>query len=74
MKTANGPLQVYMIKGVGLSGVAATAGEQIGYSVADVTAKAIFGVMIWRIASEKSKMEEEYVKAESLLRGSTMGA
>jgi len=59
---------VYMIKGIGLSGVGATAGEQIGYSVADVVAKAVFGVMIWRIAAEKSKLEEDYVKAEALLR------
>lgn len=58
---------VYMIKGVGLSGVAATAGEQIGYSVADVTAKAVFGVMIWRIAAEKSHLEEQDSKAEALL-------
>ena len=46
-----------MIKGVGLSGVGATAGEQIGYSVADVVAKAVFGVLVWRIAAEKSKLE-----------------
>merc|ERR1712024_215019 len=50
---------VYIIKMVGISGVPATAGEQIGYSVADVVAKAVFGVLIWAIASEKSKLEEE---------------
>jgi len=55
---------VYMIKGIGLSGVKATAGEQIGYSVADVTAKAVFGVLIWRIAAEKSKLEAQ----DALLR------
>jgi len=58
---------VYMIKGIGLSGVAATAGEQIGYSVADVTAKAVFGVLIWRIAAEKSRLEEEDDKQDALL-------
>merc|ERR1711933_68793 len=50
---------VYIIKMMGISGVAATAGEQIGYSVADVVAKAVFGVLIWSIASEKSKVEGE---------------
>merc|ERR1719418_542398 len=50
---------VYIIKMIGVSGVTATAGEQIGYSIADVVAKAVFGVLIWAIASEKSKLEEE---------------
>merc|ERR1712113_1351990 len=50
---------VYIIKMVGISGVSATAGEQIGYSVADVVAKAVFGVLIWAIAAEKIKIEEE---------------
>merc|ERR1711983_284917 len=49
---------VYIIKMIGISGVAATAGEQIGYSIADVVAKAVFGVLIWAIAAEKSKLEE----------------
>jgi len=50
---------VYIIKMLGISGVTATAGEQIGYSVADVVAKAVFGVLIWAIAAEKSKIESE---------------
>merc|ERR1719408_769958 len=50
---------VYIIKMVGISGVTATACEQIGYSIADVVAKAVFGVLIWAIAAEKSKLEEE---------------
>ena len=50
---------VYIVKNIGLSGPTATVYEQIGYSVADVVAKAVFGVMIWAIASEKSKLEEE---------------
>jgi NAD-dependent oxidoreductase involved in siderophore biosynthesis len=44
---------------LGISGVTATAGEQIGYSIADVVAKAVFGVLIWAIAAEKSKLEDE---------------
>merc|ERR1712087_36664 len=50
---------VYIIKMLGISGVTATAGEQIGYSFADVVAKAVFGVLIWAIAAEKSKVESE---------------
>jgi len=49
---------VYIIKNLGLAGTTATVYEQIGYSVADVVAKAIFGVLIWAIAAEKSKSEE----------------
>merc|ERR1712078_352095 len=44
--------------------VAATAGEQIGYSIADVVAKAVFGVLIWAIAAEKSKIEEKVMAGE----------
>ena len=49
---------------LGISGVAATAGEQIGYSIADVVAKAVFGVLIWAIAAEKSKIEEKVMAGE----------
>eukprot|EP00451_Oxyrrhis_marina_P016466 CAMPEP_0204319684 /NCGR_PEP_ID=MMETSP0469-20131031/7187_1 /ASSEMBLY_ACC=CAM_ASM_000384 /TAXON_ID=2969 /ORGANISM="Oxyrrhis marina" /LENGTH=262 /DNA_ID=CAMNT_0051300881 /DNA_START=111 /DNA_END=899 /DNA_ORIENTATION=- len=49
---------VYIIKNIGLAGPTATMCEQIGYSIADVVAKAVFGVLIWAIASEKSRLEE----------------
>ena len=49
---------VYLIKNVGLVGTKATMYEQIGYSLADVIAKAVFGVLIWAIASEKTAVEE----------------
>merc|ERR1712193_401708 len=55
---------VYIIKMVGISGVSATAGEQIGYSIADVVAKAVFGVLIWAIAAEKSKIEEKVMAGD----------
>merc|ERR1712118_524150 len=54
---------VYIIKMLGISGVTATACEQIGYSVADVVAKAVFGVLIWAIADAKSKFESEKLVA-----------
>jgi len=52
---------VYIVKMVGLSGVTATAAEQIGYSVADVVAKAVFGVLIWAIAANKSGKEDQII-------------
>jgi len=58
---------VYIIKMLGISGVSATAGEQIGYSIADVVAKAVFGVLIWAIAAEKSKIEEKGMAGELLV-------
>merc|ERR1711953_780100 len=54
---------VYIIKNIGLAGAVATTYEQVGYSIADVVAKAVFGVLIWGIAAEKSKIEAD----ESLL-------
>ena len=49
---------VYIIKNIGLAGTDAAAYEQVGYSLADVVAKAVFGVLIWAIASGKSAEEE----------------
>ena len=48
-----------MIKMVGLAGPDATAYEQVGYSIADVVAKAVFGVLIWAIAAAKSAEEDK---------------
>jgi len=49
---------VYAVKSVGLSGATATVYEQVGYSIADVVAKAVFGVLVWAIAAEKTHLEE----------------
>jgi len=49
---------VYIIKNIGLAGAVATTYEQVGYSLADVVAKAVFGVLIWAIASGKSSEED----------------
>jgi len=48
---------VYIIKNMGLAGNIATTYEQVGYSIADVVAKAVFGVLIWAIAAGKSAEE-----------------
>jgi bacteriorhodopsin len=50
---------VYIIKSCGLAGSIATTYEQIGYSLADFVAKAVFGVLIWAIAANKSAEEEK---------------
>merc|ERR1712134_150438 len=49
---------VYIIKSCGLEGSIATTLEQVGYSVADFVAKAVFGVLIYAIAAAKSEEEE----------------
>merc|ERR1719296_535083 len=54
---------VYMIKRVGLAGPIATTYEQVGYSVADVVAKAVFGIRVWAIASAKSSEEDRNILA-----------
>lgn len=50
---------VYIIKSMGLAGAKASTYEQVGYSMADFIAKAVFGVLVWSIAAEKSRIEEE---------------
>jgi bacteriorhodopsin len=50
---------VYIIKNIGLAGTDATTYEQVGYSVADVVAKAVFGVLIWAIGAGESAEEEK---------------
>jgi len=54
---------VYIVKMMGIGGSTAMCAEQIGYSIADVVAKAVFGVLIWAIAAAKSEAMEK----ESLL-------
>merc|ERR1712063_6371 len=49
---------VYIIKSCGLAGAIATTLEQVGYSIADFVAKAVFGVLIYAIAAAKSEEEE----------------
>jgi bacteriorhodopsin len=47
---------VYLVKCVGIAGHLATTVEQVGYSIADIIAKAVFGVMIWKIADRKTRL------------------
>jgi len=50
---------VYIVKMQGINGATAMAAEQVGYSIADVVAKAVFGVLIWAIAVAKSDAMEK---------------
>jgi len=57
---------VYIVKAIpSQTGAATTAYEQIGYSFADFTAKAVFGVLIWAIAATKSDVEERALNKPS---------
>lgn len=48
---------VYILPMLGLSGSSAIVGVQVGYSIADVLAKAAFGIFIYSIAVKKSESE-----------------
>jgi bacteriorhodopsin len=48
---------VYLFPLLGLKGAAANVGVQVGYSIADVLAKAAFGVFIYFIALRKTQAE-----------------
>ncbi len=48
---------VYILPMIGLSGTTAVVGVQVGYSIADVLAKAAFGLFIYNIALKKTHAE-----------------
>ena len=48
---------VFVFPMIGFTGGAATTAVQVGYTVADVVAKAVFGVLIYMIAARKSEVE-----------------
>jgi bacteriorhodopsin len=47
----------YLFPVLGVSGASAMIGLQVGYSIADITAKAGYGLMIYGIAKSKSEAE-----------------
>jgi bacteriorhodopsin len=56
---------VFTLPMIGLSGSSAVVGVQVGYSIADVLAKAAFGLFIYNIALRKSHAEvNEYQPRE----------
>jgi bacteriorhodopsin len=48
---------VFVLPMLGLSGSSAATAVQVGYTIADIVAKAVFGVMIYMIAVRKSQLE-----------------
>ena len=48
---------VFVFPMIGLTGGAATTAVQVGYTVSDIVAKAVFGVLIYSIAVRKSSEE-----------------
>ena len=49
----------YLLPEVGITGAAATVGVQIGYTVADLLAKPVFGLLVFNIARIKSEVDEQ---------------
>ncbi len=47
----------FILPMIGLGGATAEVGLQIGYSIADLTAKALYGIFIYRLARAKSDAE-----------------
>jgi bacteriorhodopsin len=50
---------VFVLPMLGLSGSASVVGVQVGYTIADVIAKAVFGVLIYMIAVRKSEVDAD---------------
>jgi bacteriorhodopsin len=50
----------YLLPVFGISGTTATVGVQIGYTIADVLAKPVFGLLIFAIAVSKTKFDREH--------------
>jgi bacteriorhodopsin len=56
----------YLMPVLGFDGANAFVGRQIGYTIADVTAKCLFGIMIYQIAKTKSAEDsKDYAWDES---------
>jgi len=60
---------VFILPMIGLSGGTAVVGVQVGYSIADVLAKAAFALFIYTIALKKTKLE---VEAQNPLRSDVL--
>ncbi len=48
----------YLLPALGIAGASATVGIQVGYTIADVLAKPIFGLYIFAIANAKTKADQ----------------
>jgi len=57
----------YLLPALGITGAAATVSVQVGYTVADILAKPIFGLYIFAIARAKTRIDEGGVNADGAL-------
>jgi bacteriorhodopsin len=60
----------YLLPMLGVSGTSATIGIQIGYTIADVLAKPVFGLLVFAIALVKTKVDLEG-DAPSVINGAS---
>jgi bacteriorhodopsin len=49
----------YLLPMLGISGASATVSVQVGYTIADVLAKPLFGLLVFAIAVVKTKVDED---------------
>jgi bacteriorhodopsin len=49
----------YLLPMLGITGTSATIGVQLGYTIADVLAKPVFGLLVFAIAVAKTKIDQE---------------
>ena len=52
-------LIVYILPPIGVTGKSATVGVQLGYTIADILAKPVYGLYIFGIAVAKTKFDRE---------------
>ena len=60
---------VFTLPMLGLTGGGATTAVQVGYTIADIVAKAGFGVLIYAIAVRKSEAEPEFLATSAASYG-----
>jgi bacteriorhodopsin len=49
----------YILPMLGITGTSASIGVQLGYTIADVLAKPVFGLLVFAIALTKTKIDQE---------------
>lgn len=54
----------YLLPEVGITGATATVGVQLGYTVADLLAKPVFGLLLFNIARVKSEVDNQTQAAD----------
>ena len=63
----------YLLPQLGIDGADAFVWRQVGYSIADVLAKCLFGLLIYKIAREKSFADDESFAAQEIKAAPSSG-